>query len=258
MQTELPDVPQTTTPIPDEPRLTIAGHLEELRRRLGVSLAVLLLAISVSFTQVERLMLWLQRPVDDLLPRLAFFSPTEPLMAYMKVGTLAGLILAMPVILSQVWGFVQAGLTRQERSYGTIFMVWGSLQFLAGAAMAYYGLLPVSLGFLLGIGQPHFEPVISIGRYLSFVTTMIFWSAVTFELPVVLFLLARVGIVTPEWLRQQRPYAILVLVIVSAIVTPTTDPFNLFLMAVPLMLLYELSILMTRLAMRKTPQGGKR
>ncbi len=87
---------------------------------------------------------------------------------------------------------------------------------------------------------------------------MIFWSAITFELPVVLFLLARVGIVTPEWLRQQRPYAILVLVIISAIVTPTTDPFNLFLMAVPLTLLYELSILMTRLAMRKTPQGGTR
>ena len=258
MQTELPDAPHTTTLIPNEPRLTIAGHLEELRRRLGVSLAVLLLAIGVSFTQVERLMLWLQRPVDDLLPRLAFFSPTEPLMAYMKVGTLAGLILAMPVTLSQVWGFVQAGLTRQERSHGTIFMVWGSLQFLAGAAMAYYVLLPVSLGFLLGIGQAHFEPVISVGRYLSFVTTMIFWSAITFELPVVLFLLARVGIVTPEWLRQQRPYAILVLVIISAIVTPTTDPFNLFLMAVPLTLLYELSILMTRLAMRKTPQGGTR
>lgn len=258
MHTELPDVPHTTTLILDEPRLTIAGHLEELRRRLGISLAVLLLAIGVSLTQVERLILWLQRPAGDLLSRLAFFSPTEPLMAYLKVGTLAGLILAMPVILSQVWGFVQSALTRQERSHGTLFMVWGSLQFLAGAAVAYYGLLPVSLGFLLRIGQPYLEPVISIGRYLSFVTTMIFWSAITFELPVVLFFLARIGIVTPEWLRQQRPYAILVLVIISAVVTPTTDPFNLFLMAVPLMLLYELSILMTRLAMRKTPQGGRR
>ena len=258
MPTAPPEISHTTTSRPDEPRLTIAGHLEELRRRLGLSLAVLLLAVGVSLTQVEHLIRWLQRPVDDLLPRLAFFSPTEPLFAYMMVGTLTGLILAMPVILSQLWGFVQAGLTQRERSHGTVFMVWGSLQFLVGAAVAYYGLLPVSLGFLFSIGQPHLEPVISIGRYLSFVTTMIFWSAIAFELPVVLFFLARIGIVTPEWLRQQRPYAILVLVIISAVVTPTTDPVNLFLMAVPLTLLYELSILMTRLAMRKTPQGGTR
>ena len=258
MQTAVPETPHTTPePHPDEPKLTIAGHLEELRRRLGVCLAVVLLAVGISLTQVERIIHWLRRPGEDLLPRLAFFSPTEPLLAYMKVAALAGLILAMPVLLAQVWGFVRSGLTRRERTHGTTFIVWGSLQFLAGAAFAYYVLLPLSLRFLLGIGRHYLEPVLSIDRYLSFVTTLVFWSGLMFELPVVLFLLAWVGIVTPEWLRQQRPYAILALVIISAVVTPTTDPVNLLLMAVPLLLLYELSILITRVAMRKHPQGGK-
>lgn len=228
------------------PTLTLAEHLDELRRRLGISLAALLVAALISFSQVERIILWLYRPAEWSLTRLAFFSPTEPLLAYVRVAVLCGLLLAMPVILGQVWGFVRSGLTERERSYGAWFIGWGSLQAVLGAAFAYYALLPVSLRVLLGIGRWYLEPVISLDRYLSFATTLIFWSAAVFELPVVLVVLAKAGIVTSEWLRQQRGYAILVLVILSALVTPTTDPVSLMLMAVPLMGLYELSIWMTR------------
>ena len=237
----------------DGPFLTLAGHLEELRVRLGVSLAALLIATGLSLVWVERIIRWLQRPVVDVLPRFAYFSPVEPLMAYLKVALLSGLLLAMPVILWQLWGFVRSGLTRRERSSGLALVVWGSLQFLAGAAFAYYGLVPVSLRFLLCIGAGVLQPVISINQYLSFVTTLLFWCGLVFELPVVLFILAKVGIVTSEWLRQQRPYAILVLVVIAAVVTPTTDPVNLLLMAVPMVLLYELSILITRVAIRRPP-----
>lgn len=241
--------PSIREPSLDEPRLTLTGHLEELRRRLGWSLAALLVASGIGFSQVERIIRWLQRPIADRLPQLAFFSPAEPLFASLKVAVLSGLILAMPILLSQAWGFVRSGLTTRERGYALTFIWWGSAQFLAGAAFAYYVLLPVSLRFLLGIGAGYLSPVISIDQYLSFVTTVVFWCALVFELPVVLFVLAKLGIVTPEWLRQQRPYAILVLVILAAIVTPTTDPVNLFLMALPLLLLYEASIWITRLAM---------
>jgi sec-independent protein translocase protein TatC len=241
-------VPPRTDRRPEEPRLTIAGHLEELRRRLGVTLAALLVAIGLSMIHVERVIGWLQRPAEGRLLQLAFFSPTEPLVAYVKVAVLAGLILAMPVILSQLWRFVRTGLTRGERSYGLAFVWWGSLQFLAGAMFAYYVLLPVSLKFLLGIGQSYLEPVISIDRYLAFVTTLMFLCGLVFQLPIALFVLAKAGIVTAEWLRQQRPYAILVLVIIAAIVTPTTDPITLLLTAIPMTLLYELSILITRFA----------
>lgn len=232
----------------DEPRLTFAGHLDELRRRLGLSLAALLLAVAASFLYVEPLIRWLARPAADLLPRFAYFSPTEPLLAYLKVATLAGIVLAMPVLLWQAWGFIRSGLTVRERAAGAAFVWWGSAQFAAGVAFAYVVLLPAALRFLLGIGQALFTPMISIDRYLAFTTTLMFWCGVMFELPVVLFLLAKLGIVTAEWLRQQRPYAILLLVIIAAVVTPTTDPINLVLLAAPLLLLYELSILLTRFA----------
>lgn len=250
MQTAMP--PSPTRGVDDDPqgpKLTFAGHLEELRRRLGISLAALVLAIGASFMQVEHLIDWLLRPAQPLVSRFAFFSPTEPLFAYMKVATLSGLVVAMPVLLWQLWGFVRAGLSRRERTWGLVFIWSGSALFLGGVAFAYYVLLPLSLRFLLGLAGGTLEPVISIHRYLSFVTTLAFWCGMIFELPAVLFLLAKVGIVTPEWLRQQRPYAILVLVIIAALVTPTTDVASLLLLTIPLVLLYELSILLIRLAM---------
>ena len=252
---------QTTTsppPVPEDrtdaaAALTFAGHLEELRRRLGVSLAVLLVAIGVSASQVDRLIVWLRRPAEGLLPAFAFFSPTEPLVAYVKVACLAGVLLAMPILLLQLWGFVRTGLSRRERSYGLTFVWWGSVLFAMGVAFAYFVLLPVSLRFLLGIGHGTLEPVISIDTYLSFVTSLAFWCGVLFELPAILYLLAKVGVVTPAWLRQSRPYAILVMVILAAIVTPTTDPVSLLLMAGPMVLLYEVSILIVRFAFRPRP-----
>lgn len=240
---------------PIEPRLTLTGHLEELRRRLGVSLAALLLAVGISATQIERLIAWLRRPAEGLLPAFAFFSPTEPLIAYLKVACLAGVILAMPILLSQVWAFVRSGLTPRERSYGLMFVGWGSVLFAAGAAFAYAVLLPVSLRVLLGIGRGTLEPVISIDTYLSFVTTLAFWCGVVFELPAVVWLLAKVGVVTPAWLRQSRPYAILVMVIIAALVTPTTDPVSLLLMTAPLLVLYELSIGLARVAATAPPRS---
>lgn len=230
------------------PTLTFTGHLEELRRRLGISLVALVLTSSLCATQVGRIVGWLQHPVKAWLPTLVFFSPVEPLIAYAKVAVLGGLVLAMPVILSQLWAFVRPGLTPRERSSGLAFIWWGSANFLAGAVFAYAVLLPLALNVLLGIGKGTLEPVISIDRYLSFVTTLIFWSGVVFELPVVLFLLTKVGIVSPAWLRQQRSYAILVLVIVAAVVTPTTDPVSLLIVALALLLLYELSIFLARFA----------
>jgi len=246
-----------------EPRLTLADHLEELRRRLGLSLAVVLVGAGIGLTQAERLIGWLKRPADGLLGRLVFFSPIEPLQAYLTVGVLAGTLLAMPVVLWQAWAFVRPGLHAPERRLGLAFVGWGSAQFLLGSACAYYLLLPAALRFLLGIGSRYLEPAVSVSRYLSFVTTLMWWSGVAFELPVVLWVLGRVGVVTVAWLRQQRSYAILVLVILAALVTPTTDPVNLALLAVPLVGLYELSIILvaatdkTRRGARETTKGRR-
>ena len=248
-----PPEPSTSPAAPKDagPQLTLAGHLEELRRRLGVCLLALLVSVGASAVWIEGIIAWLARPAEGLIPRFAYFTPTEPLVAYIRVAVLGGVTLAMPVLLWQVWGFVRSGLTSNERTAGLVFAGWGSLQFVAGAAVAYYVLLPAGLRLLLGIGRTYLLPVISIDRYLDFVTTLVFCMGLLFELPVALVVLAKLGIVTAEWLRQQRPYAILVLVIIAALVTPTTDPVSLFLMAVPLVVLYELSIFVTRLALKK-------
>lgn len=246
-----PPIPDPSLEQTNERSFSLTEHLEELRRRLGISLAALLVTSSVSFMSVERLIAWLRRPAGELIPRFAFFSPTEALVAYLKVAVLGGVLVAMPIWLWQLWAFIRPALKPRERAAGFAFVGWGSALFLGGACFAYAVLLPVALRVLLGVGSGTLEPVISIDRYLSFVTTMIVWCGLMFELPAVLFLLAKAGIVTPEWLRQQRPYAILVLVIIAAVVTPTTDVLSLLLMTIPLLVLYEVSILMTRLAMRR-------
>ena len=238
--------------------MTLAGHLEELRRRLGLSLLAWLAATGVSFAYAGQLIAWLHWPAVRYIPQLAALSPTEPLVAYLRVAALGGFVLATPVLLAQLWGFVRPGLKPSERSLGTIVIWWGSAQFLLGGAVAYFILLPVSLRVLLSVGAQMIVPIISVDRYLSFATGLVFWCGMIFELPVVLSLLAKVGIVTPEWLRQQRPYAVLVLVIAAALITPTTDPVNLLLMAVPLVGLYELSIVIARwMRPRAMDRGGR-
>lgn len=236
--------------------LSLAAHLEELRRRLGWSLFALLGATAVAASQTDLLIEWLRMPAGDALPLFAFFSPTEAFIAHVKVAVLGGLLLSLPFILGQAWLFIRRGLTRRERAQGLAFVGWASALFLAGAAFAYAVLLPVSLQFLLGIGQAYLEPVISIDRYVTFVTSLIFWSGIAFELPAVLVLLSRLGIVTSEWLRQQRPYAVLIIVIVAAVATPTTDIITLLLLALPLTALYEASVWLTRLRVGQRQDGG--
>lgn len=238
--------------------MSLAEHLEELRRRLGICLAALLVTTTVSFTQVERILGWLQRPAAWWLPRFAFFSPTEALVAYVKLSVLAGLALAMPVLLWQAWGFVRTGLRPAERRYGLVFIWAGTAAFLAGVLFAYHVLLPPTLRFLLSLGEPLLQPIISIDRYVAFVATLLFWCGTVCELPIVLWLLAKVGIVTAAWLRQQRPYAVLVMAIAAALITPTTDPVNLLLMAAPMAGLYEASIWLVRCgeARRSTSRTG--
>lgn len=232
--------------VPPEPGMTIAGHLEELRRRLGLCLLAWLVATGASLAYAGQLIAWLHRPAVRDIPQLAALSPTEPLIAYIRVAVLGGFVLAMPVWLAQLWGFVRPGLKPSEQLLGVTMIWWGSAQFFLGAAVAYYVLLPVSLRVLLSVGAHTILPIISVDRYLSFSTSLLVWCGVVFELPVVLSVLAKVGIVTPEWLRQQRPYAVLVLVIVAALITPTTDPVNLLLMVIPLLGLYEVSIVIAR------------
>jgi sec-independent protein translocase protein TatC len=228
-------------------RLTLAEHLDELRRRLAVCLVAVALGSGVGFAFAGHLLELLKRPAGVWLPHLAFFSPTEALFAYVRVAVTFGIVVALPVLLYEVWAFIESALTRVERFYGLLFVWLGSLLFAGGVAFAYAALLPVSLRVLLTIGGPSLMPMISVSRYLSFALGLLIACGAVFELPLVIVLLAKLGAVTPQLLRQQRGLAIVIILVVAALLTPTTDALSLLLMALPLLALYELSILLARL-----------
>lgn len=245
---EPPDVAER---LERDPAFTLTEHLGELRRRLLVCLLTVTVAASVSFRYAETILEWLKHPAGTLLPRLAFFHPTEAFTAHLKLALASGVVLALPMILFQGWAFVKPALSCRGRFYGLAMVWWGSVLFLAGAAFAYGGLLPTFLQFLLGFGGSQLEPVISISRYLSFVTGTILVCGVLFELPLVLFVLSRLELIRPSELRRHRPLAILIMLVVAALVTPTTDAFGMLLLTVPLLALYEISIWVTALASRR-------
>jgi len=178
--------------------------------------------------------------------RVVFTSPEEAFVAQLNLALLTGFILSLPFTLCQIWQFISLGLTLEEKKYIRLFGPCSLICFLAGVLFAYFVMIPVSLKFLLNFSSDFFVPMITVDRYISFVGTWIFASGVVFELPLALGFLAKIGIATPEFLRQKRPYAIVGILIVSAIITPP-DVVSQLLMSVPLILLYEIGIFVTRL-----------
>lgn len=245
-------------PRPDpspSPRLTLVEHLDELRWRLAVCLLTVLATAGLTLCNAERLIAWLRRPIGIWPPRLAYFSPTEALGAYCTVGIWGGLVLALPVILYQVWMFIRPALTWRERSAVLAWLGWGSALFLAGAAAAYWLVLPKLLGFLLSLGSPSLEPVLSVKQYLSFALSVLITCGLVCELPLIIALLTRFDIVTPHSLRRFRPLSLLAMVVAAAVLTPTTDAFTLLLAMIPLAALYELSIAVSGLIWLRRPRG---
>ena len=235
---------------PASPRLAVAEHLAEIRRRLAICLLTLVISAGLGFRWAGELLAWLKRPAGALLPHLAFFSPAEGMVAYLKLAVAFGLVAASPVILYQAWAFVRPGLTRRERAAVLAGIWWGGLLFVVGAAVGYRVLLPVFLKVLLSVGTDQLTPVISVSRYVSFALGVIVWCGALCELPVVIAMLSRLGLVTPAALRRRRAMALVAVLIIAALITPTTDAISLLLMAAPLVLLYELSILIARASAR--------
>lgn len=222
--------------------MTIIEHLEELRRRLLFAVLAFAAGIAVSFLFVEPILALLIRPIG----RVVFLAPTEAFFVRLKVAALAGAFLSLPVVLYQVWRFIGVGLTSTERRYALSLLPFSLLLFAGGAAFAFFAILPVGVKFLLGYQTEQLTPMISIGAYLSFATAFVLAFGLVFQLPLVILFLARLGIVTPASLAAGRKYALLGIVILSAVLTPGGDVVSQSLMAIPTYLLYELSIWIAR------------
>jgi len=222
--------------------MTIVEHLEELRARLLVAVAAFAAATVLAFLFVEPILALLIRPVG----RVVFLAPTEAFFVRLKVAALAGAFLSLPVVLYQIWRFVGVGLTPTERRYTLSLLPVSVALFLGGAAFAFFAILPVGVRFLLSYQTASLVPMISIGAYTSFATAFVLAFGVVFQLPIVILLLARLGIVTPATLAAGRRYALLSIVVLSAVLTPGGDIVSQLLMALPTYLLYEASIWVAR------------
>jgi len=230
----------------DERRVTIFEHLEELREGLIKSVIALLVTTLLSLIFTSRFLKILIAPMGNLQP--VFLRPTEMITTYFKIALISGVALAMPVIIYQLVLFMLPALKPHERRYLYIIVPGATISFVVGLAFAYFALLPFAIRYLLAFGGDIARAQWTIGEYIGFVTTILLWMGVAFETPLVIFFLAKVGIITPAMLSHYRRYAILAIAVVAAVITPTPDPFNMMIVMVPLFLLYEAGVLLARLA----------
>ncbi|HVS03321.1 MAG TPA: twin-arginine translocase subunit TatC [Thermoanaerobaculia bacterium] len=237
--------PVPPPPQPEQlPAMSLLEHLAELRKRLFYSLGALLLAFLGCWAVSPQLFRFLARPIYRYLPegqKLVVLAVTDAFMLYVKVALLAALFVAAPIILYHVWRFVAPGLYRRERRYAAGFIFFGTLLFLSGGAFAYYVAFPFAVEFLLGVGQ-EFTPAITGPSYLRFLMTVIVGLALMFQLPVVIFFLSQVGVVTPRFLMRNFRWAVLAIFVLAALITPTPDVFNMCLFALPTLALYLLGV----------------
>lgn len=229
-----------------EPEMPLLEHLEELRRRLIRAVIALLVGVVLGTLVTVPVLKMLVAPLGDHVP-LAI-SPTEAPAVFFKVAVVIGLVIAMPVIMYQIFQFARPGLEPRERRYVIIGAPAASLSFAAGIVFAATVLLPAALPFLQGFLFGIVEQRYSIERYVSFVANILLWAGLVFETPLVMYFLAKLGVVTPQGFAKARRIVIIGAAAGAAVITPTTDPVDMLLVMVPFMLLYELGILLARLA----------
>jgi sec-independent protein translocase protein TatC len=229
------------------PAMGFLDHLEELRRRIIYSIIAVAVGFFACWGYAEKIYDIMQRPImvalqhNGMAEKLVYLNPTEPFNMYLKVAALAGLFLTSPFVLYQVWAFISPGLYRNEKRYVVPFMVSTVGLFIAGGYFGYKLVYPQALEFLIGYGK-QFQPMITIGEYTDLFLTIIIGMGVIFEMPILVFFLSLMGIVTAGWMWRNLRYSILVIFIIAAILTPTTDILNMCIFAAPMVALYVFSI----------------
>ena len=237
----------------EEDKIPINDHLEELRWRLVKCVIAIAVGFVGTYAFSEKIFNFLVSPLVKVMPeksQLIYTSLPEAFLTYLKVSFFAGLILATPVILYQIWKFVMPGLYEKERKYVLPFVLVATVFFFTGSSFAFFVVFPLGFAFFLGFSTDTISALPSMKEYLSLSMKLLFAFGITFELPVIMFFLAKMGLVNHVTLRKKRKYAILIVVVVAALLTPP-DVISQILLAIPLIALYEVSIWVTYLVRRK-------
>lgn len=221
-------------------------HIQELRKRIFFSLISIVIFFIPSYYFSKEIFAFLMDPIIQNLPEgssLIFIRPTEGFITYLKVSIFAAFVLSVPVILYQVWSFISPALYKNEKRVVLPFILFGTLFFLLGASFCYFIVAPKGFSFLLGeYSTENIKAFPSIKEGLSFLISLIIGFGIIFEYPIVIYILARFGIVNHKWLRKQRKYALLLSAVAAALITPTTDAVSMMFMLVPLLVFYEIGI----------------
>jgi sec-independent protein translocase protein TatC len=248
----------------NEGRMTLVEHLTELRRRVIICSVALVLFATLVFIFYNPILRFLSGPYEAVTKgthnqacgatattgcKLIATGPLEPLLVRVKVSTYGAIALSVPVIFWETWRFVVPGLHKHERRYGVAFLFAIVILFALGAVVAWFSLQP-ALEFLLGAGGSGIQPLLAADRYLTLVALMILAFGVAFEFPVLLVFLLMVGVVSTQQLRSVRRWMIMGIVVFAAVITPSSDPFSLFFMAIPMYLFYEIAIVIGRVMKR--------
>ncbi len=237
--------PERLPPAPaaELPRMSLIEHLEELRKRILWSLVGVAAAFFPCWNYSKEIFGFLVAPIQKIHPglQLSFLKLTDPFILYFKIGCFAALFVASPFVLYQAWRFIAPGLYAREKRMAVPFVAFTTFFFVGGAAFGYYVAFPYAAKFLLDQGAG-LQPIITIDTYFSFILTVLLGLGLMFELPVFIFLLSWLGVVTPRFLMKKFRWAVVIIFIVAAIVTPTPDIFNQCVFAVPGIALYLLGV----------------
>ena len=231
--------------------LSLLQHLGELRDRLMVASFAVIITTIIAFFFAKDIILALEQPAHLGKP-LQIISPTEGFTTYMRVALFSGIALAMPVILYEIYAYIDPALRSGERRFILLMGPFVLGLFIGGMAFCYFLLLPQAINFLFNFGSEVFEASPRASDYISFVTTFILGVGLVAEMPVIIFALTRIGIVSRSWLAKRRGYVLILCFFVGAVITPTPDPFNQTLVSVPMYLLFEVGLLLSRFG------GGRR
>ena len=245
--TDFPEKEITDETSKDQKEMTLVGHLGELRRRIIVSVTAIVAGTLVAYYFVDELMQFVIQPAG----KLYFMSPAEGFFAYLKLAVFAGLMLALPVVLWQAWAFVAPALTQSESKWALIMVPGAVVLFFCGVIFGYLVVWPPAVKFFLGFGNESLQPMLSLGQYLSFLLGFVLPFGIIFNLPLALLILAKMGIISSNFLAKKRRIMILVAFIAGGIITPTPDVFSQTMMAIPIIILYEASIWAVRILLRK-------
>jgi len=235
-------------------KLPLTTHLEELRKRLIVSLIAVVTGFSVSYFFKDQLFHVLTRPIEKHLPEgstLQYIGVAEAFVTYLKLCLFSGLFLAMPVILFEAWRFVSPGLYNREKRYVIPFVLFTTMFFVGGAAFCYFFVFPFVFSFFMEFSDQSLRAMPALQQYLAFVTHMLIAFGLVFEMPIIFFFLGRVGLVNYRWLARQRRVAVVLIFVAAAVLTPGPDVASQLLLAGPLLVLFELSLQVVRITGRK-------